>query len=166
MIKSDVDNADVLQIITFKVGKEEFSVSIHKVQEIIRVSDITKIPNSPAVMDGVINLRGKVIAVIDSRKRFGLPVAERTSATRVIVVNSGTKTVGLIVDSVTEVLQLPMNTVEPPPEIIGGIDSDYIDGVGKYDDRLVILLDLDKVLTFKGNERLDETAAVAAGAEG
>ena len=169
--KADANNDDVLQIITFKVGKEEFSVSIHKVQEIIRITDITSIPNSPPFVDGIINLRGNVIPVIDSRKRFGLPEAERTDASRVIVVESGAKIVGLIVDSVTEVLQLPKNTVEPPPDIVGGVDSDYIDGVGKYDERLVILLNLEKVLNFKEEvpfkeeERFEDVATVAAGAE-
>lgn len=152
------DGEDVLQIVTFKVGEEEFSVSILKVQEIIRMSEITKVPNSPSFVEGVINLRGKVIPVIDSRKRFGLPEAERTEASRIIVVDSGGKIVGLIVDSVTEVLRLPKSTVEPPPDIVGGVESDYIDGVGKLDNRLVILLNLDKVLSVKERGELEGAA--------
>lgn len=164
-LKDEANNDELLQIITFKVGKEEFSVSIINVQEIIRLTEITSVPNSPPFVEGVINLRGKVIPVIDSRKRFGLPETERTEASRIIVVESDGKIVGLIVDSVTEVLQLPKSTVEPPPDIVGGVDSDYIDGVGKYDDRLVILLNLGKLLTFKEEERLEELATAAAGAE-
>lgn len=163
--KDETSNNEVLQIITFKVGSEEFSISILEVQEIIRLTEITSVPKSPPFVEGVINLRGNVIPVIDSRKRFGLPEVEKTDASRIIVVDCDGKIVGLIVDSVTEVLQLSKNTVEPPPDIVGGVDSDYIDGVGKYDNRLVILLNLDKLLSFKESEQLKEVAAAAAGAE-
>ncbi|MEE8574691.1 MAG: chemotaxis protein CheW, partial [Thermodesulfobacteriota bacterium] len=108
--------------------------------------------------EGVINLRGKVIPVIDLRKRFGLEVAERSEESRIIVVESVGKVVGLIVDSVTEVLRLASSTVEPPPDIVGGIDSDYIDGVGKLDNRLVILLNLDKVLSSSERAHLETIA--------
>ena len=164
-LNDETNNDEVFQIITFKVGKEEFSISILQVQEIIRITEVTSVPNSPPFVEGVINLRGNVIPVIDSRKRFGLPEAERTEASRIIVVESDGKIVGLIVDSVTEVLQLSRSTVVPPPDIVGGVDSDYVEGVGKYDDRLVILLNLAKLLTFKESERLEEVAAAAAGAE-
>ena len=154
---------DDLQIVTFRVGEEDFSVSILKVQEIIRMSEITKVPRSPDFVEGVINLRGKVIPVIDLRKRFGLEAAERNEDTRTIVVDCGGKVVGLIVDSVTEVLRLSKSTVEPPPDIVGGVDSEYISGVGKLDDRLVILLDIDKVLSMSeqgeiGNLAEEQTA--------
>ncbi len=147
---------DDLQIVTFKVGEEEFSVSILKVQEIIRMSEITKVPKSPEFVEGVINLRGRVIPVLDLRKRFGLPLIERGNDARTIVVDSGGKVVGLIVDSVTEVLRLQASTIEPPPDIVGGgVDSEYIDGVGKLENRLVILLNLDKVLTVTEVNQLD-----------
>lgn len=164
-LNDEAGQDEVLQIITFKVGKEEFSISILEVQEIIRITEVTSVPNSPPFVEGVINLRGKVIPVIDSRKRFGLPETEKTEASRIIVVESDGKIVGLIVDSVTEVLQLSRSTVEPPPDIAGGVDSDYIDGVGKYDDRLVILLNLSKLLNFKDSERLEEVVEAAVGAE-
>lgn len=138
-----------LQLVTFKIGSEEFSVNILKVQEIIRTMEITRVPRSPEFVEGVINLRGKVIPVLDLRKRFGLPKIEHDKDTRIIVVESTGKTVGLIVDSVSEVLRLPTDTIEPPPEVVGGIDSEYIDGVGKLEDRLIILLNLDKVLSPK-----------------
>ncbi len=147
---------DDLQIVTFKIGDEEFSVSILKVQEIIRMSAITKVPKSPEFVEGVINLRGRVIPVLDLRKRFGLPIIERGNDARTIVVDSGGKVVGLIVDSVTEVLRLQASTIEPPPDIVGGgVDSEYIDGVGKLENRLVILLNLDKVLTVNEGTQLD-----------
>ncbi len=145
---------DDLQIVTFRVGNEDFSVPILKVQEIIRMSEITKVPRSPEFVEGVINLRGKVIPVIDLRKRFGLDTVERNNDTRTIVVDCGGKVVGLIVDSVSEVLRLSKNTVEAPPDIVGGVDSDYVSGVGKLDDRLVILLDIDKVLNINEQTQL------------
>lgn len=143
-----------LQLVTFNIGREEFSVDILKVQEIIRIMEITRVPRSPEFVEGVINLRGKVIPVVDLRKRFGLSNAERGKDTRIIVVESTGKTVGLIVDSVSEVLRLPADTVEPPPEMIGSVDSEYIDGVGKLEDRLIILLNLDKVLTPKERQAI------------
>lgn len=153
---------DDLQIVTFKVGDEEFSVSILKVQEIIRMSEITKVPRSPDFVEGVINLRGRVIPVIDLRKRFGLQKVERGIDARTIVVDSAGKVVGLIVDSVTEVLRLPASTVEPPPDIVSGVDSEYIDGVGKLSNRLVILLNLDKVLSGKERNQLEGIAPATA----
>lgn len=143
-----------LQLVTFKIGKEEFSVDILKVQEIIRTMEITRVPRSPEFVEGVINLRGKVIPVIDLRKRFGLSKIEHDHDTRIIVVESTGKTVGMVVDSVSEVLRLNASTVEPPPEIVGGVDSEYIDGVGKLEDRLIILLNLDKVLSPKETQVL------------
>ena len=143
-----------LQLVTFKIGKEEFSVDILKVQEIIRTMEITRVPRSPEFVEGVINLRGKVIPVLDLRKRFGLSKTEHSKDTRIIVVETNGKTVWLVVDSVSEVLRLDASTVEPPPEIVGGIDSEYIDGVGKLEDRLIILLNLDKVLSPKEKQAL------------
>lgn len=143
-----------LQIVTFKIGKEEFSVDILKVQEIIRIIEITRVPRSPEFVEGVINLRGKVIPVIDLRKRFGLSKIGHDHDTRIIVVESTGRTVGMIVDSVSEVLRLNASTVEPPPEIVGSIDSEYIDGVGKLEDRLIILLNIDKVLSPKETREL------------
>ena len=154
---------DDLQIVTFRVGEEDFSVSILKVQEIIRMSEITKVPRSPDFVEGVINLRGKVIPVIDLRKRFGLPTVERTNDTRTIVVDCDGKVVGLIVDSVTEVLRLSESTIEPPPDIVGGVDSEYVSGVGKLDDRLVILLEIDKVLTINEKTLLNSIDCPATG---
>lgn len=149
---------DDLQIVTFRVGEEDFSIPILKVQEIIRMREITKVPRSPDFVEGVINLRGKVIPVIDLRKRFGLEATERNDDTRTIVVDCDSKVVGLIVDSVTEVLRLARSTVEPPPDIVGGVDSEYISGVGKLEDRLVILLDIDKVLSTSEKGLLEDVA--------
>jgi len=146
-VKKDLDAKEVLQLVTFRLGKEEFSMDILKVQEIIRHMDLTRVPRTPEFVDGVINLRGRVIPVLDLRKRFGLPADERTNETRIIVVDVDDTTVGLKVDAVSEVLRLPADTVEPPPSLVTGIESDYIKGVGKLENRLIILLDVAKILT-------------------
>ena len=147
---------EILQLVTFKVCDEEFSVDILKVQEIIRMSEITRVPNAPEFVEGVINLRGKVIPVIDLRKRFSLPYKERDDESRIIVVESDNRVVGLIVDGVSEVLRLPASSVEPPPDVLSSVNPEYIHGIGKIDTRLVILLDLERVLSK------DEMAALGA----
>lgn len=146
-LKKDFDSKELLQLVTFRLGNEEFSLDILRVQEIIRHMDLTRVPRTPDFVDGVINLRGRVIPVLDLRKRFGLPSDERTNETRIIVVDVDNKTVGLKVDAVSEVLRLPADTVEPAPAIVTGAESDYIKGVGKLDGRLLILLDVEKILT-------------------
>jgi len=146
-LKKDLDSKELLQLVTFRLGNEEFSLDILRVQEIIRHMQLTRVPRTPEFVDGVINLRGRVIPVLDLRKRFGLPSDEHTSETRIIVVDVDNRTVGLKVDAVSEVLRLPADTVEPPPAIVTGAESDYIKGVGKLDGRLLILLDVEKILT-------------------
>ncbi|MBI5902138.1 MAG: chemotaxis protein CheW [Deltaproteobacteria bacterium] len=146
-IKKDVDSKEVLQLVTFRLGSEEFSMDILKVQEIIRHMDLTRVPRTPDFVDGVINLRGRVIPVIDLRKRFGMSADERTSETRIIVADVDNSIVGLKVDAVSEVLRLPSDTVEPPPLLVKGAESDYIKGVGKLEGRLIILLDIGKILS-------------------
>ncbi len=140
-------NSEVLQLVSFNLGNEEYAVDILKVQEINRMVEITSIPNAPSYVEGVINLRGKVIPVINLRKRFGLESKELDSHSRIMVVDVGT-TIGLIVDSVSEVLRLPSDTVEPPPPMTAGSNSaEYLRGVGKLADRLLILLDIEKLLS-------------------
>lgn len=138
--------SDELQLVSFNIGTEEFGVDILKVQEINRMVEITKVPQAPHYVEGVINLRGKVIPIVDLRKRFDLEVKEYDKNTRIVVVDIGGNIMGMIVDAVSEVLRLPANTIEPPPEIVTGINSDYIKGVAKLDDRLLIFLDLSKVI--------------------
>jgi purine-binding chemotaxis protein CheW len=139
---------ELLQLVTFGLGSEEFAIDILKVQEINKMVEITTVPKSPHFVEGVINLRGKVIPIIDLRKKLNLQVTEYTKDSRIIVVVLGRKIIGLIVDSVYEVLRLPEKTIEPPPLIVaGGIDSQYIQGVGKLEDRLLILLNLDNLFS-------------------
>ena len=148
---------DLLQLVTFRIGEEEFGVDILRVQEIIRIMEITRVPKSPDFVEGVINLRGKVIPIIDLRKRFGLEVKEHDKHTRIIVIEMNNMIVGFVVDAVSEVLRIPADTVEPPPPaVMGGIDSEYINGVGKLEDRLLILLDLDKLLSQEEQAELGQ----------
>jgi purine-binding chemotaxis protein CheW len=148
---------DLLQLVTFRIGEEEFGVDILRVQEIIRIMEITRVPKAPDFVEGVINLRGKVIPIIDLRKRFGLGVKEHDKHTRIIVIEMNNMIVGFVVDAVSEVLRIPADTVEPPPPaVMGGIDSEYISGVGKLEDRLLILLDLDKLLSQEEQAELGQ----------
>ena len=143
---------ELMQLVTFSIGEEEFGVDILKVQEIIRTMEITKVPKAPDFVEGVINLRGKVIPIIDLRRRFGLSSKEHDKHTRIIVIEINNMIVGFVVDSVSEVLRIPASTVEPPPAVVAGMESEYISGVGKLQDRLLILLDLDRLLS---NDDLD-----------
>ena len=147
-------NDELLQLVSFNIGSEEFGVDILKVQEINRMVEITKVPQAPHYVEGVINLRGKVIPIIDLRKRFNLEVKEYDKNTRIVVVDIGGNIMGMVVDSVSEVLRLPSDTIEPPPEIAAGVNSEYIKGVAKLEDRLLIFLDLSKVID------VDEMAAI------
>ncbi len=133
-------------MVSFKIGSEEFGVDILEVQEINRMVEITKVPQAPHYVEGVINLRGKVIPIVDLRKRFNLELKEYDKNTRIVVVDIEGNIMGLVVDSVSEVLRLSSSTIEPAPEIVTGINSEYIKGVAKLEDRLLIFLDLSKVI--------------------
>ena len=147
---------ELLQLVTFSTGDEEFGVDILRVQEIIRTMAITKVPKAPEFVEGVINLRGKVIPIIDLRRRFGLQSKPHDKHTRIIVIEINTMIVGFVVDSVSEVLRIPASTVEPPPPVVAGLESEYISGVGKLEDRLLILLDLDRLLSRADIEALGQ----------
>ena len=137
---------EMLQVVSFKLGAEEFAVDILLVQEINRIVDITPVPKAPTFVEGVINLRGKIVPILDLRKRFGFPDADTTDQSRIIVVDVQDRVLGLVVDSVSEVLQIPAHILEPPPSLVAGVSASYIKGVGKIEDRLLILLDLGEVL--------------------
>jgi len=138
---------ELLQLVGFKIGSEEFGVDILKVQEINRMMMLTKVPNTPEFVEGVINLRGRIIPVIDLRMRLGLSHKEPDTDTRIIVVELEGNTVGFIVDEVSEVLRIPQSVTEPPPAIVNGVNADFITAVAKLDNKLLILLDLNNILT-------------------
>lgn len=141
-----VQSMQELQLVIFRLGSEEYGLPITKVQEINRLVPITKLPQTPSFMEGIINLRGRIIPVIDLRKRFQLKTADHGDESRIIIVEVSGQTVGIIVDAVNEVVRMPGSSVEPPPPVFI-LDAQYIYGVGKLEDRLLILLDIDKILT-------------------
>ncbi len=149
------ESTELLQLVSFKIANEEFGVDILNVQEINKMTQITKVPNSPHFVEGVINLRGRVIPVVNLRIKMSMPNKEYDKDTRIIVVDLSGKTVGFLVDSVSEVLRIPRNIIEPPPSMVAGINSNYITAVGKLEDRLLILLDLNKVLLEEEKTALD-----------
>ncbi|HTJ26124.1 MAG TPA: chemotaxis protein CheW [Candidatus Limnocylindria bacterium] len=149
--------SDTIQVVSFKLGSEEYGVDIAQVQEINRMVAITHVPRAPQFMEGVINLRGQLIPIIDLRARFGMPRAEHTKNTRIVVTEIGAKRVGMVVDSVSEVLRLATEHIEDAPEMITGVDTEYIRGVGKIEDRLIILLDLARIISGAEKRELDAT---------
>jgi purine-binding chemotaxis protein CheW len=149
-----VQTEEVLQLVSFNIGQEEFGLDIQRIQEINRMVDITRVPNSPEFVSGVINLRGKVIPIIDLRKRFGFPLKENNKNTRIIVVELGETVIGFIVDAVQEVIRIPKSITEPPPPIVAGIGSEYITAVAKLENRLLILLDPERILLEKEKQEL------------
>ncbi len=144
--KGEKFESDILQLVTFNVGNEEFAVNILNVQEINRMTDLTRVPNASDYIKGVINLRGKVIPIIDLRKRIGLEAKVSDSSTRIIVIEINEKVVGFIVDKVNEVMRISQDHMEPPPNVVSGIDKDFITYIAKLEDRLLILLDLEKII--------------------
>lgn len=153
---------DQLQLVTFEVGGEEFAVDILSVQEINRMMEITRVPQSPPDVEGVINLRGKIIPVLDLRKRFSMAVGDKSDHNRIVVVEVSGRVLGFIVDRVHEVLRISSEIVEPAPPMICSIDSDFIAGVGKLEDRLIILLDLPRLFSEKALASVDQTLRKAA----
>ncbi|WP_153726602.1 chemotaxis protein CheW [Heliorestis convoluta] len=147
MEKADI--YDESQLVAFMLDGEEYAVNIHYVQEINRLLTITRVPKAPFYVEGVINLRGNVVPVIDLRKRFSLPPRETTDRTRIIIVKVKDITVGVIVDGVSEVISLPNDNIEPPPGLQSSLDQDYIYGVGKIEERLLILINIEKILAIE-----------------
>jgi purine-binding chemotaxis protein CheW len=146
-----------LQLVVFSMGKELYGVGIASVHEIVKVPDITEVPDAPAFLTGVINLRGKIVPVVDLRKRLRLSGKERTRSSRVLITENEGRLVGLLVDAVSEVLKVSPEAVEAPPEMISSIGVEYITGVAKVDARLIILLELKKVLSVEDMKKIRGT---------
>lgn len=148
------------QLVIFKLGNEDFGIEIVSVEGIVKLQEITRIPQAPAYMEGITNLRGSVLPVIDLAKRFGLPALEQTRDSRIVVAFAGEVKLGMIVSAVSEVLTIDDSVIEPPPPMASAISSEYIVGVAKIEKRLVILLDLAKVLTL--DEKIQVSKALVA----
>ncbi|GMV52087.1 MAG: chemotaxis protein CheW [Nitrospira sp.] len=137
---------DLCQFVICRIGNEEFAVDVLSVQEINRIAEVTRVPKTPPYVEGVINLRGRIIPVLDLRKLFGLTGAKQTTQTRIVVVSVQSRLVGLVVDSVEEVLRVPKSAIEPPPSVGTMVGSEFTQGVGRIEDRLLILVDLNRLL--------------------
>jgi purine-binding chemotaxis protein CheW len=151
------------QLVIFDVTNEAFGVDIGTVREIIRMQDITRVPGVPDFVKGVINLRGKVIPVVDLRRKFGFPLAEQTKENRIVVIGVNEQDIGVIVDAVTEVLRIPVESVVPPNSVISTADSEYLIGIAKLDKRLIILLDMAKILSRAETISLSAVLTAAKG---
>jgi purine-binding chemotaxis protein CheW len=150
------------QVVGFRIGNETYGVRIASVREIVRVPEITVVPNAPEVIEGVINLRGKIIPVMDLRKRFGNPATQPDKKNRILVVELENKLLGLIVSSASEVLKIPPSEIESPGSVFAEGEASYVTGVGKLKGRLIILLDIARLLRQPELKKLEEAAEPAA----
>ena len=146
-----------LHIVGFRIGNEIFGVPIALVHEIVRVPDITSVPDSPGYVQGVINLRGRIVSVVDLRRRFGQKEIKPSKKNRILVAEAEGKLVGLVVDSASEVMKIPENEIELPP-VFDQSENNYVTGLGKLNGKLVILIDLNKILQKGELRRLGEIA--------
>ena len=144
------------QIVVFELGSESFGIDIANVEGIVKMQEITQIPKAPDYMEGITNLRGSVLSVINLQKRFGMAEQEKTNDTRIVVVQVDKLKVGMVVSGVSEVLTLDDAVIEPPPAMISSATQAFITGVAKVDSRLIIMLDLEKVLSEKEKQVLDK----------
>jgi purine-binding chemotaxis protein CheW len=157
--KSSSSSEETLQLVVFELSGEEFGVGIMQVSEIIPISKITRVPQAPECVKGLINLRGKIIVVIDLNRRLGFSPRESDSLSRIIIVEVKDTTLGMLVNSVNGILKLPLSSIEPTPDMIKSkINSEYLIGVGKAGNRLLILLNLARVL---GEEEIDELSQLS-----
>jgi purine-binding chemotaxis protein CheW len=154
-LKTRAAVAEVRQLISFMVGAEEYGLELLRVKEVIRMRQITWLPKAPACVKGIINLRGDVIPIVDLRERFGLAAQEYNAMTRVIVVEVEGRMVGMVVDSASQVVRVASDQFAPPPAIMGEADRNLITAVGKMGEKLVIMIDVDKILS---NEELSQIA--------
>jgi len=150
------------QLVSFRLAQEEYGIEITRVQEIILMGEITRVPQTPQFIKGLINLRSTVIPIVDLRTRFSLPDQEASDETRIMVVNVVGKTIGIIVDAVSEVLRVSPNQISPPPPTIAGLGKEYLTGLVKLQNRLLIMLDIDRILGEEGDTAAEAIAAGAA----
>ena len=152
---------DLKQLVTFILAEEVYGVDVGQVQEIISHQKFTKLPEQPAYMPGVFNLRGLVVPAIDLRLRFGLEAKEYDGNTVILVLNTSNRTIGMVVDAVSDVLTLSADEIQPPPELTGGGQKEYIKALGKRGDEMVILLDVDRLLNTEELENIENIASAS-----
>lgn len=147
--KAETEGKTVIQLIVFRAGNEEFGVKIDAVREIIKIDVITPIPESPDFIKGIINVRGEIVTAIDIKSRFDLNEPDTVEAKHIVVTKQGENLFGLIVDEVIEVLRIMKKDIKPTPSLLDKINEKYVSGIISHDNRLIILLDLDQVLSYK-----------------
>lgn len=151
-VTEEVVESEVIQFVSFMLDDVEYGVDILSVHEILRYPEITRLPNTPKFIKGVINLRGNVLPVVDVRVRFGFPRGNITDLTRIIVVETGGKQVGLLVDNVYQVVRIPVVNVDPPSDLIAGVSEEFISGIGRLKDRLIVLLNMSHIIFLEEKE--------------
>ena len=155
---ADAENSDELldsevqQLVSFMLDEVEYGVDILCVHEILRFPDMTRLPNTPEFIKGVINLRGNVIPVVDVRIRFGFPLGEVTDLTRIIVIETNGKQVGLLVDNVHQVVRIPVANIDPPSDLMTGMSEDFISGIGRLKDRLIVILNMSNIIFLEDSD--------------
>jgi len=162
-VQAVTDRTDTQQYLTFVVADEQYGVDILRVQEIKGYTAVTRIPTMPDYLKGILNLRGVIVPIIDLRLKFRMEPTEPTPFTVIVVVTVGERVIGMIVDAVSDVLELPAKEIQPPPELGGHVDISFVLGIGSANDRLVTLLDLDRVLSGEDVERVVEAVGDRAG---
>jgi purine-binding chemotaxis protein CheW len=153
--------AEMKQLISFTVGAEEYGLELSRVKEVIRMRQVTWLPKAPASVKGVINLRGDVIPIVDLRERFALAAQTQTAMTRVIVVEVQGRMVGMVVDVANQVVRVPADQFDPPPSVMGGTDRGYVTAVGKLGDRLVVMINVDRILSTDEIDQIEGSLAAA-----
>lgn len=152
------------QMVNFMVGGEEFAIEISHVREVINCPDITKLPRTPVFVQGVIDLRGEIIPIIDMRVKLGLQTQEKTPYAAVIIVETDGKYVGAVVDRICQVIRINQDQITPPVRLVAGLSGEYVRGMGKLGDRLIVILDVGKILTPKEITQLDTLEEASSGA--
>ena len=153
--KKDSEVEDLEQYVTFVIGEETYGVEVLKVQEIIGMTRITHVPNTMDFMRGVINLRGSVVPVVDMRIKFNMEEKEYDNFTVILIVEVRERLVGMIVDAVSDVVAIPVNNIQETPHFTTRIETDFIEGIGRIDDQLIIILNVNKILTIEELEQID-----------
>lgn len=143
---------DELQVVVFILEKNYYGVHILQVQEIIKMTEVTKLPNTPDFIEGIVNLRGKIVPIMDLRKRFGLQEAATNENSKILILKLEEVQFGIIVDEISEVEKVPVSLIENPPKVVSGVRGEFISGIAKNNERLLILLDIEKILTLEERE--------------
>jgi purine-binding chemotaxis protein CheW len=143
---------DLLNVMGFRLGNEEYAIDIMHIKEITIPSQLTPVPRAPHYILGILSLRGNIIPVFDAKQRIGLPEGKDMSRARILVIRHGDEQVGILVDAITGAAQLPTSSIEPPPPVLKGVEAEYISGVGRDGDRMIIIMNIDELFKVNSSE--------------